>query len=270
MRQAKHTAMHRVVVGFLAALFTSLTFANAAGAAPRPAAQQVRITVSAAASLKDVLTELAQTFERQQQSTTVSLNFGASGALELQIEQGAPADIFFSASSEEMDKLDAKKLLRPNTRTDLLQNEIVLITPRDARIVSSFADLKNPAVRVIAVGDPRIVPAGIYAQQVLVSLGMYDAVKPKLVLATDVRQVLAYVETGSAEAGFVYGTDAAISQRVRVVADAPKGSHQPIVYPAAVLRDSQHADAAAAFLGFLRQPAARAAFTKAGFQPAAK
>jgi molybdate transport system substrate-binding protein len=125
-------------------------------------------------------------------------------------------------------------------------------------------------VRVVAMGDPRSVPAGAYAQQVLNALGLADAVKGKTVLGTDVRQVLADVETGSADAGLVYATDAAISTGVRVVADAPENSHMPIVYPVAVLRSSTNPDAARAFVQFLQSSAARAIFQKYGFRPAAK
>jgi molybdate transport system substrate-binding protein len=239
--------------------------------APRAAADApARITVSAAASLKDAFTEIGDAFKRARPDVDIALNFGASGALELQIEQGAPVDVFISASSDEMDKLAAKGLLSANTRVDLLRNELVLIAPRDSKVVTGFGDLQRADVATVAMGDPRTVPAGAYAQQVLTSLGMYDSVKRKVVLATDVRQVLLDIETGSAEAGFVYATDAAISNRVRVVADAPPGSHQPVIYPGAVLRDSQHADAARSFLAFLQGPAARAAFAKQGFRPAEK
>ena len=236
----------------------------------RAADAPVRVTVSAAASLRDALTEIGEAFKRARPDIDLAENFGASGALELQIEQGAPVDVFISASSDEMDKLAAKGLLSANTRVDLLRNELVLIAPRDSKIVAGFRDLERADVGTVAMGDPRTVPAGSYAQQVLTSLGMYDAVKRKMVLATDVRQVLLDVETGSAEAGFVYATDAAISNRVRVVADAPAGSHRPIVYPGAVLRDSQHADAARSFLAFLQSPVAQAAFAKQGFRPAGK
>ena len=214
--------------------------------------------------------KIATAFQQSRPDVEVALNFGASGALELQIQQGAPVDVFISASSEEMDKLAGKDLLSAGSRVNLLQNELVLIAPRDSGTVAGFRDLAHADVRIVAMGDPRTVPAGMYAQQVLTALGIYDALKNKVVLATDVRQVLADVETGSAEAGFVYATDAAISSRVRIVADAPPGSHQPIVYPGSVLRDSRQPDAARSFLDFLQGPKARAAFAKEGFRPAGK
>jgi molybdate transport system substrate-binding protein len=236
------------------------------GPAARP---PVRLTVSAAASLQDALTAIDQDFQRAHPDIAIAPNFGASGTLQLQIEQGAPVDVFVSAAPQQMDALAAKNLLLADTRANLLQNELVLIVPKDSKIVASFADLKRADVRVIAVGDPRSVPAGTYAQQVLTALEMYDAVKSKMTLATDVRQVLAAVETGSAEAGLVYSTDAAISTKVRVAMDAPAGTHQAIVYPAAVLHGSMNADAAREYVKYLTSPAARAVFSKYGFRPVA-
>jgi molybdate transport system substrate-binding protein len=239
----------------------------AANPAARPTA---RLTISAAASLMDALNAIDQNFQRAHPDIEVTPNFGASGTLELQIEQGAPADVFISAAPQQMDALAAKNLLLTGTRVNLLQNELVLIAPKDSKTVTNFEDLKGPNVRVIAVGDPRSVPAGTYAQQVLTAMGMYDALKSKMTLATDVRQVLADVETGSAEAGLVYATDAAISSKVRVVMDAPAGTHQLIVYPAAVVRTSMSPDAARAYVNYLASPSAREVFAKYGFRPAAK
>ena len=230
----------------------------------------VRLTVSAAASLQDALTAIDQDFQRSHPDIDITPNFGASGTLQLQIEQGAPVDVFVSAAPQQMDALAAKNLLLADTRANLLENELVLIVPKNSKTVANFGDLKRPDVHVIAVGDPRSVPAGTYAQQVLTALGIYDAVKSKMTLATDVRQVLADVETGSAEAGLVYSTDAAISSKVRVAMDAPAGTHQPIVYPAAVLRASMNPDAAREFVKYLASPAARAVFSKYGFRPVAK
>jgi molybdate transport system substrate-binding protein len=231
-------------------------------------ATPVTITVSVAASLKDALTEIAGQFSRTRPDIEVAINSGASGGLELQIEQGAPADIFISAATEEMDKLAAKNLLLNGTRVDLLQNSLVLIVPANSKTVTDFPDLTRKDVRVVALGDPRTVPAGRYGQQALNSLGIYNALKNKLVLATDVRQVLAFVESGNADAGLLYATDAATSPKVKIVAEAPGGSHMPIVYPVAVLRDSQHSDAARAFIAFLKGPGARDVFVKDGFKPA--
>jgi molybdate transport system substrate-binding protein len=251
-------------------------FTKVAKVQPRPASPPAQITVSAAASLKDALTAIKDSFAGSHSDVAphsdieLMLNFGASGTLELQIEQGAPADVFVSAAPHQMDALAAKGLILADTRVDLLRNELVLIAPRDSKDVTGFSDLGKAGVRVVAMGDPRSVPAGAYAQQVLQALGLSDAVKGKTVLGTDVRQVLADVETGSADAGLVYATDAAISSRVRVVADAPENTHMPIVYPAAVLRSSTHPDEARAFLQYLQSAEARSIFQKYGFRPVAK
>ena len=222
----------------LAGLFAAMTCALLAGKAR--AADSVELTVSGAASLKDALTAITLKFEQAHTNIKIALNFGASGTLEMQIERGAPADVFVAASPEQMDALASRKLLLDDTRLDLLQNELVLIVPRSPPpVVAAFRDLARPEVRVVALGDPRSVPAGKYAQQTLTALGIYEAVKKKATFATDVRQVLADVETGSADAGLVYATDAGISPRVRVVAAAPRDTHDPIVYPAAVLRTVQ-------------------------------
>jgi molybdate transport system substrate-binding protein len=248
-----------------AALLACIAHPAAQGAARQKAS--VSITISAAASLSDALTEVRRAFARVRPDIDVALNFGASGALELQIERGAPVDAFVSAAPQPMDALADKHLLRAETRVELLQNELVLIVPQGSQRVANFADLSRADVGVVAMGDPRTVPAGAYAQQVLTALGIYEAVRRKATLATDVRQVLADVETGSADAGLVYATDARISSRVRVAASAPQGTHEPIVYPAAVLRDAMHPDAARAFVDFLKGDGARAIFVQYGFRP---
>lgn len=261
--------IRKSIIVCLAALLGPSHLGGRVGPQAQPPKANVQITISAAASLKDALSEIQRAFAQLRPDIRATLNLGASGTLELQIEHGAPVDLFLSAATEQMDALEAKNLLLPETRVNLLENELVLIAPRDSSRIEKFTDLAQPDIRVVAMGDPRSVPAGAYAEQALTSLGIYDTVRRKAVLATDVRQVLADVETASADAGLVYATDAATSSRVRVVATAPPGSHQPIVYPAAVLRDSSAPKAAEDFEEFLRSGAARAIFVKFGFRPAA-
>jgi molybdate transport system substrate-binding protein len=141
----------------------------------------------------------------------------------------------------------------------------VLIVPEGNKAISGFQDLTKPAVKTVAIGEPQTVPAGKYAQEVLTHVGIYDQLKPKLVLAKDVRQVLTYIETGNADAGIVYATDAKISKKVTVVATAPENSHSPVVYPAAVIKNSTNPAASKAFLEFLAGEEARAVFGKYGF-----
>jgi molybdate transport system substrate-binding protein len=202
--------------------------------------------------------------------TAVTFNYGGSGTLARQIEQGAPVDVFFSAAEKQMDELAAQGLIVADTRRDLVGNALVLIAPAQSTALHSFQDLSNAAVKTIALGETSTVPAGMYARQTLEHLGLFAAVEKKIVYAKDVRAVLTYVETGNADAGLVYQTDANTSTKVRVVAVAPADSHDPILYPAAVLRDAKDKAAARAFLEFLQGSDARAVFQKYGFTSAEK
>lgn len=236
------------------------------GGSPSPQAAKADLTVSAAISLKDALDEAKQIYAAENPNVAIAANYGASGTLQLQIEQGAPVDVFLSAAPKQMDALDAKGLLLAGTRKNLLRNEVVLIVPKDYSAgISSFQDLTRADVKQIALGEPVTVPAGQYAKEVLTSLGIYDAVNSKAILAKDVRQVLTYVETGNVDAGIVYATDAMSSAKVKVVATAPAKSHSPVIYPAAVIKASKNPAAARAFLDFLAGPRGRAVFQKYGF-----
>ncbi len=234
------------------------------------------ITVSAAISLKDALDELGPIFQVQQHrknggnGTAVTYNYGGSGTLARQIEQGAPVDVFFSAAEKQMDELAAQGLIVADTRRDLVGNALVLIAPAQTTALHSFQDLNSPVVKTLALGETSTVPAGMYARQTLEHLGLFASLEKKVVYAKDVRAVLTYVETGNADAGMVYQTDANTSKKVRVIAIAPADSHDPILYPAAVLRDAKNSSAARAFLDFLQGPDARAVFQKYGFTSAEK
>jgi molybdate transport system substrate-binding protein len=232
------------------------------------------LVVSAAASLADVLEQLEPLYEKAHPGTKLTYNLGGSGTLELQIERGAPVDIFISAASQPLDTLASKDLLLPGTYANVASNSIALIVPtavfKDRPQISDFADLAKPEVRTVAMGDPASVPAGFYAQQVLEHAGVWAQVATKAVRAADVRQVLAYVETGNADAGIVYATDARISSRVRIAATAPTDWHSRVVYVAAVLKGSHDAVAAREFLQFLLSPLAQSAFAKYGFGPPPK
>lgn len=227
--------------------------------------QQTSLTVSAAISLTESLQEIKQLYLRSQPNVSISYNFGASGALQQQIEQGETIDVFISAASKQMDSLQQKKLLIPETRQNLLTNRLVLITPINAVNLSSFRDLTGSQVRRIAVGEPRTVPAGQYAREVLTNLRIIDRVQQKLVYANNVRQVLTYVETGNVDAGIVYVTDVRKSNHVRVVATAPPNLHSPIVYPIAVLKNSKNVAAAREFVQFISSDTGRIMFEKYGF-----
>ena len=226
---------------------------------------RISLTVSAAISLKDSLDEIAKLYEQENPRVSIAFNYGGSGTLQHQIEQGAPVDIFFSASEKQMDALQSEQLVLAGSRFDILRNAMVLVTPATSDAVKEFADLAKPAVKTIALGEPATVPAGMYAEQVLRHFGLFDAIKGKVVYAKDVRQVLTYVETGNADAGLVYRTDALISKTVRIAATAPEDSHDLIVYPIAVIKTTKQEIAAREFVGFVGGLKARPIFIKYGF-----
>jgi molybdate transport system substrate-binding protein len=226
--------------------------------------RRVSLTVSVAASLTNAITEVESSYLRDHPGTEIENNFGASGTLAREIESGAPVDVFFSAASQPMDELESRKLVAGGTRHDVLRNELVLIAPQDSHL-AGFERLADPSVRTIAVGDPGSVPAGRYAEQTLAYFHLTQPVHNRLVLAKDVRQVLAYVATGNADAGLVYATDAATSSKVKIVATAPSAAHDAIVYPIAAIAASQHPAEAADFARYLSSPAAQAVFVRYGF-----
>ncbi|MBD2614796.1 molybdate ABC transporter substrate-binding protein [Nostoc punctiforme FACHB-252] len=257
----------RQVFGFLGIAIAGLLLAIILPlVTPSPViAQSNNILVSAAASLKDALEEIKPLYQQSKSNVNITYNFGASGALQQQIEQGAPADIFISAGKKQVDALETKGLLLPGTRTNLANNRLVLIVAQDVEGITSFYNLTDAKIKKIAIGEPRSVPAGQYGEQVLKKLQLYDRLKPKLVFANNVRQVLAAVETGNAEAGLVYATDAKISNKVKVVVAADDKFHSPIVYPIAVVKSSKNPTAAKEFVQFLSGPQAKDILKKYGF-----
>lgn len=230
----------------------------------------VELTVSAAISLKDALDEIAHLYQSESRDTVLHFNLGASGTLQRQIEQGAPVDVFISASEDQMNSLESKGLLLSGTRRDLVRNSVVLIVPKGKTGIGSFQDLARPEVKHISIGEPKAVPAGKYAEEVLTHFHLYEQLKPKFVLASDVRQVLTYVSTGNVDAGIVYATDAQASAEVSVAATAPEDSHSAVIYPVATLKGSKESGEAKRFLDFLTGEKAQRVFEKYGFKPAGK
>ena len=223
--------------------------------------------VAAAASLTDAMKEIAAGYEKEHPDVKIVFNFGSSGALQQAIENGGGADLFFSAAQKQMNALAKDGLLAEGTRRDLLVNEVVLIVPKDSDTkLTDFNQLTGAAVEHIALGEPKGVPVGQYSEEVFTKMGILDQVKAKAVYGSDVRQVLSWVETGDADCGVVYATDAAVSDRVRVVAKAPADTHKPIIYPAAVLKDSKQPGLADDFLTYVSGDASKAVFSKFGFE----
>jgi molybdate transport system substrate-binding protein len=231
--------------------------------------QAENLTVSAAVSLKDVLTDIGKTYESQT-GDHVDFNFAASGPLEAQIQQGAPVDVFISAANKQVNELLKGGLADAKTRQVIVRNEIVLISAASAAAPpKDFADLTNAKVTKIAIGQPRSVPAGQYASETLSALKLTDALTPKFVYGVSVRQVLDYVQRNEVDAGIVYSTDAKqAGNAVKVIATAPPNTHESIEYPGVVITASPHAAAAQKFLKFLASPAAESVFDSAGFLPA--
>lgn len=230
---------------------------------PEPA---VELNVSAAVSMKDALEEIQKSFEAKHSNVKIIYNLGSSGSLQKQIEQGAPADIFISAAPKQMNELADKNLVNKDTRKNLVENKLVVVIPKDSTaVITKYEDLANDAVHKISVGETATVPAGQYAQEVLKKLAIWDKVQDKLILGKDVRTVLTYVETGNVDAGIVYKTDAAVSNKVKVAATAPEGSHKPIVYPAAILSGTKQQKTAEEFLAYLSTPESKAILEKYGF-----
>ena len=228
---------------------------------------QKEIFVSAAASLTDVMKEISAAYTKNHPDTKLTFSFGSSGALQTAIEQGAPADIFLSAAQKQMDALDKQGLLAEGTKKDLLINKVVLITPKDSKVdITSFADLTSDKVKRIALGEPKGVPVGQYSEEIFTSLNTLDQMKAKAVYGSDVRQVLTWTEADEVDCGIVYATDAATSSKIKIVAEAPAGSHKPVIYPAAALKASKNIDEAKEFLTFLSTPEVTKIFEKYGFQ----
>jgi len=229
---------------------------------------QSSITVFAAASLTNVLQDLGDGFTKDS-SIPVRFSFAASSALARQIENGSRADMFFSADLEWMDYLQARKLIQPATRHDVLGNQLVLIAPANStmtlKIAPHFALAATLGKGRLATGDPDSVPVGRYAHEALANLGVWDEVSARLVRADSVRSALAFVDRGEAALGIVYATDALIDKNVRVVDTFPAGSHQPIVYPVALTISAK--PQAARFLAYIRGPAGNVAFQHYGFTP---
>ncbi len=227
--------------------------------------EPVALTVSAAASLTDAMEEIKTAYSQEASNVTITYNFGSSGSLQQQIEQGAEVDVFLSAATKQMNALQEKGLIMEDTRKDFLENKIVLVVPENSTVVSDFADLAKEEVKNIGLGEIKSVPVGQYAEEVLTKLNILDSIKSKIVYGKDVKEVLTWVETGNADAGIVYETDALVSGKVKVVAKAPQGSHQPVYYPAAVIKASRNAEAAKAFVNYLYSSEAKPVFEKYGF-----
>jgi molybdate transport system substrate-binding protein len=240
----------------MGALCVILLCAGFAGAA--------ELQVFAAASLMDVMKEIANHYE-QQSGTRLFFNFAASSVLARQIAEGSGADLFFSADEEKMDWLQKKGFLLNDTRKSLLSNSLVMVIPDD-----SSASIQDPYILAksnwkIALAEPKSVPAGIYAKEYLEHLGIWSKIIDRVIPTENVRAALAAVESGNVDVGIVYKTDAEISKRVKVAYEVPRKDCPKISYVLAVVRDSRNIDEAKRFAVYLSSSGAREIFKKYGF-----
>ncbi|HKI05163.1 MAG TPA: molybdate ABC transporter substrate-binding protein [Thermoanaerobaculia bacterium] len=228
-------------------------------------ADVVEVNVLAAASLTEALREIAAAYEKAGGDRIV-LNLGASSNLTRQIQEGAPADVFFSADEAKMDWLEERGQVLEGSRKSLLSNTLVIVVPADSPLkIRSARDLADPKVRYLALADPQGVPAGVYARELLQSQGVWNALTDKLIPTENVRGALAAVESGNVEVGIVYRTDARTSKKVKIAYEVPASEGPKISYPVAVLAKSRQQAEALKFLSYLKSPAALAVFRNHGF-----
>ncbi|RBW69551.1 molybdate ABC transporter substrate-binding protein [Bacillus taeanensis] len=228
---------------------------------------KIELHVMAAASLTDALQEIETMYEKKYNHINLIINYASSGTLQKQIEQGAPADLFLSAGTLQIDALNKKGLLKKETITNYLENELVLIKQNDPKKkLNSFTDLKQASIQSLSIGQPETVPAGKYAKETLQSLQLWETVQEKVVYAKDVRQALTYVETMNVEAGIVYKTDAIQSKKVTIVDAAPEESHEPILYPISIIENTRYYEEVKTFYQWLLQEEIINIFESYGFK----
>lgn len=245
-------------------LFRSLCIALITILACSGSGYAAEIQIYAAASLTDALNEIAGQYQEQTGDQLV-FNFAASNVLARQIDEGAPADIFFSADEAKMNSLEKSKLILPETRKSLLSNTLVIVVPEDSKLVFTTAKDLTKVKGYIAIAEPQSVPAGIYAKEYLKKIDIWSKVIDRLVPTENVRAALAAVESGNADAGIVYKTDAEISKKVKIAYEVPLQEGPKISYPVAIVKDTKNLEAAKKLLSYLESDPGIAVFKKYGF-----
>lgn len=249
----------------LYSLLTILLIFNGVSGCKSDKQNQPELHVSAAISLSDVLKEISIQFTKDY-NIQIYYNFAASTTLQRQIEKGATADVFISASPIQVDVLNALGLLEDGSRTDVLTNRLVVVTQKSRNIkIEQIAKLQDTSLKRIAIGHPEIVPAGSYAKETLEHFGLWEKVKPKLIFGTDVRATLAYLTSGNVDIAIVYETDTVVTNKVKVLIKIPNETHSRIVYPAVLVKNSKNKVLAETFITFLNEPIATDIFEKHGF-----
>lgn len=232
---------------------------------PKENNDYTELHISAASSLQEVMVEIEKEFKIENPDIKLTFNLGSSGSLMQQIEQGAPCDIFISASNKEMDKLIEENLIDKDTKDILLTNDLVLISAKGENI-DSLEDLQKDKISKIAIGDFNSVPAGKYAKEVLDNANLYNKIKHKLVFGKDVKEVLAWVNQGNAQVGFVYSSDAIKKDNIEVALTTDENLHSSIEYPIAIVKDSKQKESAVEFKEFMLSDKGQAILEKYGFK----
>lgn len=257
--------------------------------------EPVELTILAAASLTDVCNEIKKKYEAEHENVTLNFSYGGSGALQTQIEEGAPADIFLSAATKQMTALNEQGLMYSESIVELLENKVVLIVPADnvtcsttnstansmdnvadstsavnttadsTVVITTFEDIVTDKVNMIGLGEPGSVPVGQYSEEIFENLGILDEVKKKANYGLDVRTVLSWVETGEVDCGIVYATDAYTTDKVKIVAEAPEESCKQVIYPAGIVKSTDNVEAAKAFMAYLQEDEIMELFENYGF-----
>ncbi len=227
--------------------------------------QDAKITIAAAASLKNVFDEkLIPEFEKENQNIIVEATYDSSGKLQQQIKEGSPIDVFVSAATKQMDELNEEGYILKDSIKELLENKIVVIIPKDSDIsIVNFEDLLK--ANKIAIGDPASVPAGQYAKELLTNLNLWDKVQEKLSLGTNVSEVLNWVKERSADVGIVYSTDAYSADEVEIVLEADENMVSKVIYPVGIIKSSKNIESAKKFIEFLQSEKANEIFAEYGF-----
>lgn len=232
----------------------------------QPSTEESELFISAATSLAGVLDGVVDAFKEEQPYIEITVNYGGSGVLSQQIHQGAPVDIFLSADQMRMNLLEEQDLIRSETKTDFAENRLVLVGEKDNKIkIQSLEELPSLDTSSIAIGNPDSVPAGNYAREALISSNAWGELTDQFIFAKDVRQALAYVESGNADIGFVYYTDALKSDSTEILLEIDASLHTPISYPAAVMANSTSSIEAGEFIDFLESDTAKEILETHGF-----
>ena len=208
---------------------------------------------------------IGESYEKTFPGSGLIFNFGATGSLRRQIENGAPVDVLLTAAENHMKSLINAGRIDPESHRELLKNRLMVVTPPDGVKIFKFSDLALPEVRRIAIGEVRSAPVGQYAREALLTIGIWEKLKPKLIYAKDALQALSYVETGQVDAAIIYASDAARTGLIESALEIPAGMHTPIRYSGGIVKETRNKEEAARFLKYLSSNAAQAIFRSHGF-----